>query len=80
MNLRTLLHAKSDEGSTDDPALGEFLHALDSLFATDTGLLACTRMVFSSTGAVYGHADSKALPETFPCAPINPYGASKWMI
>jgi UDP-glucose-4-epimerase GalE len=40
----------------------------------------CTRLVFSSTGAVYGHADSKALPETFPCAPINPYGASKWMI
>jgi UDP-glucose 4-epimerase len=40
----------------------------------------CARLVFSSTGAVYGHADSKALPETFPCAPINPYGASKWMI
>lgn len=40
----------------------------------------CTRLVFSSTGAVYGHADSEALPETFPCAPINPYGASKWMI
>ena len=40
----------------------------------------CTRLVFSSTGAVYGHADSKALPESYPCAPINPYGASKWMI
>jgi len=40
----------------------------------------CSRIVFSSTGAVYGHADSKALPETYPCAPINPYGASKWMI
>ena len=40
----------------------------------------CNRLVFSSTGAVYGHADSKALPETYPCAPINPYGASKWMI
>jgi UDP-glucose-4-epimerase GalE len=36
--------------------------------------------VFSSTGAVYGNADSKALPENFTCAPINPYGASKWMI
>src|SRR5258708_269942 len=33
-----------------------------------------------STGAVYGNADSKELPEDFPCAPINPYGASKWMI
>jgi UDP-glucose-4-epimerase GalE len=40
----------------------------------------CNRLVFSSTGAVYGHADSKALPESYPCAPINPYGASKWMI
>ncbi len=40
----------------------------------------CNRMVFSSTGAVYGDADSKALPESHPCAPINPYGASKWMI
>jgi UDP-glucose-4-epimerase GalE len=40
----------------------------------------CRRLVFSSTGAVYGHADSKALPETYPCAPINTYGASKWMI
>src|SRR4051794_13607803 len=40
----------------------------------------CHRIVFSSTGAVYGNADSKALPENFPCAPINPYGASKWMI
>ena len=40
----------------------------------------CKRLVFSSTGAVYGHADSKALPESFPCAPINPYGSSKLMI
>ncbi|MDG9696479.1 NAD-dependent epimerase/dehydratase family protein, partial [Streptomyces sp. DH17] len=40
----------------------------------------CHRIVFSSTGAVYGNADSKELPEDFPCAPINPYGASKWMI
>jgi UDP-glucose-4-epimerase GalE len=40
----------------------------------------CNRLVLSSTGAVYGHADSKALTENYPCAPINPYGASKWMI
>jgi UDP-glucose 4-epimerase len=40
----------------------------------------CARLVFSSTGAVYGHADSQALPETYPCAPINTYGATKWMI
>ena len=40
----------------------------------------CHRLVFSSTGAVYGNADSKALSETYRCEPINPYGASKWMI
>ncbi len=40
----------------------------------------CRRLVFSSTGAVFGQADSKALPETYPCAPISTYGASKWMI
>jgi UDP-glucose 4-epimerase len=40
----------------------------------------CDRLVFSSTGAVYGNADSKALPEDFCCEPINPYGASKSMI
>jgi len=40
----------------------------------------CDRLVFSSTGAVYGNADSRALPESYACAPINPYGASKWMI
>src|SRR6202048_442901 len=40
----------------------------------------CNSLVFASSGAVYGNADSKALPESFACAPINPYGASKWMI
>src|ERR1700744_3174815 len=40
----------------------------------------CSRIVFSSTGAVYGNADSRALPEDYPCAPINTYGATKWMI
>jgi UDP-glucose-4-epimerase GalE len=40
----------------------------------------CDRLVSSSTGAVYGDADSKALPESYACAPINPYGASKWMV
>jgi UDP-glucose 4-epimerase len=40
----------------------------------------CDRLVFSSTGAVYGNADSKALPESHACAPINPYGTTKFMI
>lgn len=40
----------------------------------------CHNLVFSSTGAVYGSAHSRPIPESSPCAPINPYGASKWMI
>jgi len=40
----------------------------------------CLRLVFSSTGAVYGSADCKPISESFLCAPINPYGMSKWMI
>jgi UDP-glucose 4-epimerase len=40
----------------------------------------CHSLVFSSTGAVYGNADGNALREDHACAPINPYGASKWMI
>jgi UDP-glucose 4-epimerase len=51
------------------------LALLEAMRAAD-----CNRLVFSSTGAVYGNADSKALSESYPCVPINPYGASKWMI
>ena len=39
----------------------------------------CNRLIFSSTGAVYGNADSNNLSESSTCAPINPYGASKIM-
>lgn len=38
------------------------------------------KLVFSSTGAVYGHADNKPIAEEAAGRPINPYGASKWMI
>jgi UDP-glucose 4-epimerase len=31
----------------------------------------CHRLVFSSTGSVYGQADGNALPENYPCLPIN---------
>ena len=42
--------------------------------------LACgvRRFVFASTGgALYGESPSGAMPETAPCAPTSPYGASK---
>lgn len=36
--------------------------------------------VFSSTAAVYGLPPEVPIQETCPCAPINPYGRSKWMV
>jgi UDP-glucose 4-epimerase len=38
-----------------------------------------TRLVFSSTCAVYGEPRVVPIEETTPLAPINPYGASKMM-
>jgi UDP-glucose 4-epimerase len=35
------------------------------------------RFVFSSTAAVYGEPETTPIPETHPCHPTNPYGASK---
>ena len=39
-----------------------------------------SRLVFSSTAAVYGNQDAGVLSEDLPVAPINPYGHSKAMI
>ncbi|HET7479397.1 MAG TPA: UDP-glucose 4-epimerase GalE [Rubrobacteraceae bacterium] len=36
-----------------------------------------SRLVFSSTAAVYGEPDEVPIPETAPAVPTNPYGASK---
>lgn len=40
----------------------------------------CSRFILSSTGAVYGEVPSGLISETLDCKPINPYGASKWMV
>lgn len=40
----------------------------------------CNRLVFSSTGAVYGNGHSEPITETARCEPINPYGTSKLTI
>lgn len=51
------------------------LHLLEAMqrFAVE-------RIVFSSTAAVYGAPDTVPIPETAPSRPVNPYGASKWMV
>jgi len=38
------------------------------------------RIVFSSTCATYGEPEQIPITEDHPQSPINPYGASKWMI
>lgn len=38
------------------------------------------RIVFSSSAAIFGHPLAGRIDENHPCAPINPYGASKLMV
>ena len=40
----------------------------------------CSKLVFSSTGAVYGNAGRDPISEEAAGDTVNPYGASKWMI
>lgn len=37
-------------------------------------------IIFSSTCAIFGHAQTDLLAEDHPCNPINPYGMSKLMV
>jgi UDP-glucose 4-epimerase len=38
------------------------------------------RFVFSSTAALFGDPETVPIPDDAPARPINPYGASKWMV
>ena len=40
----------------------------------------CRRFIFSSTCATYGNPVRVPMDESHPQAPVNPYGASKWML
>lgn len=40
----------------------------------------CKKIIFSSTCATYGNPQYIPIDEKHPQAPINPYGASKWML
>jgi UDP-glucose 4-epimerase len=52
--------------------LGGTLALLEAMRATKT-----TRIVFSSTAAVYGEPERIPIDETAPARPTNPYGATK---
>ena len=48
------------------------LHLLEAMREADV-----SRLVFSSTAAVYGEPEEVPIPETSPTLPTNPYGGSK---
>ncbi len=54
--------------------LANSLNLLDALAAQGGG-----RLIFSSTAAIFGSPLYTPIDEDHPCAPINPYGRSKWM-
>ena len=67
--------------SVEDP--GKYYR--NNVAATLTLLEAMARhrvpaFIFSSTAAVYGEPDYTPIDEDHPVRPINPYGASKWMV
>lgn len=51
------------------------LHLLDAMRAAGT-----SRLIFSSTAAIFGEPQYSPIDERHPKMPINPYGRSKWMI
>jgi UDP-glucose 4-epimerase len=51
------------------------LTVLDAMKAHD-----CRRFIFSSTCATYGDPKIVPMAEDHPQQPVNPYGASKWML
>ncbi len=71
-------------------AVGESMRAPELYFENNTGgslslLTAMQRagvkhLVFSSTAAVYGIPHASPILESFPIAPVNPYGESKVMV
>jgi UDP-glucose 4-epimerase len=38
-----------------------------------------SKFVFSSSAAVYGEPQANPITEDHPCAPVNPYGETKWI-
>ncbi|WP_106400465.1 UDP-glucose 4-epimerase GalE [Actinocorallia populi] len=58
-----------------DGNLGESLALFDAMRCTGV-----TRIVFSSTAAVYGEPEAVPIPEDAPTRPTSPYGATKLAI
>lgn len=81
--IQAVLHfaASTDVGeSVVNPSLYYANNFVNSLHLMDAMVKHGVRsLIFSSTAAVYGMPDLLLITEETPCAPINPYGMSKWM-
>lgn len=65
--------------SVADPAYGAEINLVGSLRLVQTGLMwGLQKMIFASSGgALYGEAANIPTPESYPAAPISPYGVAK---
>lgn len=60
-----------------DVNLNGTLHLLRALADVTEHTGRPARLVFASSGSVYGHTDGRPVAENHPAAPTNPYGAAK---
>jgi UDP-glucose 4-epimerase len=67
--------------STRDPAI-YYEHNVTGTLNLLQAMLrhGCPPLVFSSTAAMYGDPQYTPIDEAHPCAPVNPYGWSKWIV
>ncbi|HXA41828.1 MAG TPA: NAD-dependent epimerase/dehydratase family protein [Candidatus Solibacter sp.] len=65
--------------SVEDPVFDARVNILASIGLIEACRLhGVKRFIFTSTGgAIYGDADQVPTPETYPAAPVSPYGTSK---
>lgn len=65
--------------SVTDPAKDCVVNVAGTLNVLEAAKRHAAPVVFSSTGgALYGNEAPRPTPETYPPAPVAPYGASKW--
>jgi len=64
-----------DPGKYYQNNVANTLNLLDAMVAHDVKYF-----IFSSTAAIFGEPEYVPIDEKHPKVPINPYGASKWMI
>lgn len=66
------------EKSVQNPSFSYVANVANGIHLLDAMLRhGVTRLIFSSTAAVYGNPQTTPIPEDHPTLPVNPYGRSK---